>query len=143
MKKMKTSKNGLNLIKKFEGYRDRAYYCSSGVPTIGYGHTRGVKIGDFCTRAQAVKWLKQDIESAERAVNKYMKVYNFNQNEYDALVSFAYNLGGIDQLTAYGTRDRKTIYEKMLLYVKSGGVVNSGLVERRWKERKLFLKKVK
>ena len=140
---MKTSKHGLNLIKKFEGYRDRAYYCSSGVPTIGYGHTRGVKIGDFCTRAQAVKWLKQDIESAERAVNKYMKVYNFNQNEYDALVSFAYNLGGIDQLTAYGTRDRKTIYEKMLLYVKSGGVVNSGLVERRWKERKLFLKKVK
>ena len=140
---MKTSKHGLNLIKKFEGYRDRAYYCSAGVPTIGYGHTRGVKIGDFCTRAQAVIWLKKDIKSAERAVNKYQKVYNFNQNEYDALVSFAYNLGSIDQLTEYGTRNRETIAAKMLLYVKSGGVVNNGLIERREKERKLFLKKVK
>lgn len=143
MKKMKISKNGLNLIKKFEGYRDRAYYCSAGVPTIGYGHTRGVNIGDFCTQKQAVRWLKQDIKSAERAVNKYHKVYNFNQNEYDALVSFAYNLGSIDQLTAYGTRNRETIAAKMLLYVKSGGVVNNGLIARREKERKLFLKKVK
>ena len=140
---MKTSKHGLNLIKKFEGYRDRAYYCSAGVPTIGYGHTRGVKIGDFCTHAQATIWLKQDIKKAERAVNKYQKVYQFNQNEYDAMVSFAYNLGSIDQLTAYGTRNRETIAAKMLLYVKSGGVVNNGLVARREKERKLFLKKVK
>ena len=140
---MKTSNHGLNLIKKFEGYRDRAYYCSAGVTTIGYGHTRGVKIGDFCTHEQATIWLKQDIKKAERAVNKYQKVYQFNQNEYDALVSFAYNIGSIDQLTAYGTRNRETIAAKMLLYVKSGGVVNNGLVARREKERKLFLKKEK
>lgn len=76
----------------------------------------------------------------ETKVMKYNDCYNFTQNEFDALVSFAYNVGNIDQLTAKGTRTRKEIADAMLLYIKSGGNVLNGLRKRRNKERELFLK---
>lgn len=71
---------------------------------------------------------------------KYNNCYNFTQNEFDALVSFAYNVGNIDQLTAKGTRTKKEIADAMLLYIKSGGNVLDGLRKRRTIERELFLK---
>jgi len=135
------SARGLDLIKSFEGLRLQAY---KAVPTekyytIGYGHygadvTKDMKI----TKVQADAYLKVDVQKAEAAVNKYMSKYEFNQNEFDALVSFAYNIGSINQLTALGTRSKKTIANKILQYNKSGGKVLQGLVRRRREEWKLF-----
>lgn len=87
----RTSQNGLALIKKFEGYRSTAYQCSAGVWTLGYGHTSGVKAGDTCTLEQAEQWLKEDVRTAENAVNA--EGLKLTQNQFDALVSFTYNVG--------------------------------------------------
>ncbi len=62
---MKTSKNGINLIKKFEGCRLTAYKCAAGVPTIGYGHTAGVKMGQAITQEKADRYLKDDLVKYE------------------------------------------------------------------------------
>lgn len=137
---MRTSDNGINLIKKFEGCRLTAYKCPAGVPTIGYGHTKGVKMGQVITQAQADELLKEDLQKYETNVMKYYEKYKWNQNEFDALASFAYNLGSINQLTANGTRSRKVIAEKMLLYINKGSSFEKGLTKRRKAERELFLK---
>lgn len=135
---MKISQNGINLIKKFEGLRVDAYLCPAGVWTIGYGHTAGVQQGQKISTAQAEVYLRSDLEQFEKKVDKYSK-YCWNQNEFDALVSFAFNIGNIDQLTANGTRSRSVIAEKMILYNKAGGKKLTGLVRRREAERDLFL----
>ena len=96
-------------------------------------------MGQVITRSQGEKLLKDDLVRFEACVNKYDHKYDFNQNEFDALVSFAYNIGSIDQLTANGTRCRKVIADKMTLYVHSGGRVIPGLVSRRKAEAALFL----
>ena len=137
---MKTGNAGLNLIKQFEGCRLTAYKCPAGVWTIGYGHTAGVISGQTITQEEADKMLVCDVEKYERKVNKYYDRYRWNQNEFDALVSFAFNIGSIDQLTANGTRSRAVIAEKILLYNKAGGKVLNGLKRRREAERVLFLK---
>lgn len=137
---MRISQNGINLIKRYEGCKLVAYKCAAGIPTIGYGHTAGVKMGQKITQAEADSYLKEDIVKYEAKVMKYYDKYKFNQNEFDALVSFAYNIGSIDQLTAGGTRSRKVIAEKMLSYCKAAGKVNVGLQKRRKEERKLFCK---
>ena len=89
------------------------------------------------TESQAEKLLKKDVEKFEDKVNKYSN-YNFNQNQFDALVSFAYNIGNIDQLTAKGTRTIEQISSHISLYVKAGGKTLAGLVKRREKEKELF-----
>lgn len=139
---MRTSENGIKLIKKFEGCRLKAYKCAAGVWTIGYGHTNGVKSTDTITEAQAEAFLNADLPKFEAKVDKYNSKYSWNQNEFDALVSFAFNIGSIDQLTADGTRSRATIAEKMLCYNKAGGKVVDGLITRRKAEQELFLTKV-
>lgn len=139
---MKTSKNGIDLIKKFEGCRLTAYRCAADVPTIGYGHTAGVKMGQAITQAQAEGFLKDDLIKYEKNVEKYDSKYCWNQNEFDALVSFAFNIGSVDQLIAYGTRDRETIAERILQYNKAAGKVLEGLTKRRKAERELFIKPV-
>lgn len=140
---METSKKGIELIKKFEGCRLTAYKCPAGVWTIGYGHTGNVSPKTKITQATADAYLKADLKKFENHVNdmnvKYK--YRFNQNEFDALVSFAYNIGNIRQLTANGTRKKAVIAEKMLLYTKAGGKVLKGLVNRRKAEHDLFIKK--
>lgn len=136
-----TSQTGIDLIKKFEGCRLTAYKCAAGVWTIGFGHTNGVKAGQTITSAQAELFLKEDLKKFEDKVNKYNKKYGWSQCEFDALVSFAFNLGSIDQLTANGTRSRSVIADKILLYNKAGGRVLSGLTTRRKAERELFLSK--
>ena len=138
---LKTSQAGIDLIKKFEGCRFDAYKCPAGVWTIGYGHTVGVKQGDKISATQAEVYLKTDLEKYEANVKKYDSKYSWTQNEFDALVSFAYNVGNIDQLTANGTRSRSVIAEKMLLYNKAAGAVLSGLTRRREAEREMFLQK--
>ena len=140
---MKTSKKGLELIKKFEGCRLTAYKAlpTERYYTIGYGHYGSdVKKGQTITKKDADALLAKDLQKFEYRVNAYKK-YNWTQNEFDALVSFAYNIGNIDGLTSYGQRSKEMIAEKMLLYVKSGGQTINGLVKRRQAEKLLFLTK--
>lgn len=135
---MKISSKGLALIKRFEGCRLAAYKDAGGVATIGYGHTRGVVIGQTITQAQADAFLVEDCAGAEAAVNKYMNRYNFNQNQFDALVSFAFNIGSIDKLTVNGSRTIAEISEKIPAYCYCGGQKLQGLVNRRTAEKELF-----
>lgn len=139
---MKISENGLNLIISFEGFCPKATKAvkTEKYYTIGYGHYgKDVDENQSITKEQALSLLKKDIKRFETKVMKYNDCYNFTQNEFDALVSFAYNVGNIDQLTAKGTRTKKEIADAMLLYIKSGGNVLNGLRKRRNKERELFL----
>lgn len=135
---MKISEVGLNLIKRFEGCRLIAYKDSGGTWTIGYGHTKGVTSGQTITQAQADAFLVEDCGKAEVAVNKYQSKYNFNQNQYDALVSFAFNIGNIDKLTVNGTRTIAQISEKIPAYCNCAGQKLQGLVNRRAAEKELF-----
>ncbi len=140
---MVISERGLNLIKSFEGCRLTAYKCPAGVWTIGWGHTGDVVAGQTITQEQADRMLRVDMAAYEAKVMKYNDAYKWNQNEFDALTSFAYNVGSIDQLTANGTRSRDVIADKLLAYNKGGGKVLTGLVRRRKAEQELFLEAVK
>jgi lysozyme len=88
---MKTSEQGVELIKDREGVRYVAYLDSVGVPTIGVGHTAGVRMGDTCDDAQAMAWLADDLKWSEAAVNKVW--VDLAQHQFDALVSFVFNVG--------------------------------------------------
>ena len=136
--------NGLNLIKSFEGCRLKAYkpVKTEKYYTIGYGHY-GADVGQnmIITQYQAELFLLKDIARFCAAVNKYDNIYHWTQNEFDALVSFAFNIGNIDQLTAKGTRTKAVIADKILAYNKSGKKVLPGLVRRRITERNLFVKR--
>lgn len=137
----KLSLTGLELIKSFESCKLYAYKClpSEKFYTIGYGHYGAdVKKDMKITQKQADNLLLKDCEKFVKHVNTYMSTYNFNQNQFDALVSFAFNIGSINQLTASGTRPIEQISSKITLYNKSGGQVISGLVKRRAKEKELF-----
>lgn len=139
---MKISENGLNLIIAFEGFCPKATKAvkTERYYTIGYGHYgKDVEENQTITKKESLLLLKNDVKRFESKVMKYNDCYNFTQNEFDALVSFAYNVGNIDQLTAKGTRTKKEIADAMLLYIKSGGNVLDGLRKRRTKERELFL----
>ena len=140
---MKISENGLNLIISFEGFCPKAIKAvkTEKYYTIGYGHYgKDVYENQTITKEEALTLLKKDIKRFETKVMKYNNCYNFTQNEFDSLVSFAYNVGSIDKLTAKGTRTKKEIADAMLLYIKSGGNVLDGLRKRRIRERELFLK---
>lgn len=136
---MKISNNGLAIIEKFEGCQLKAYVCPAGVLTIGYGHTGSdVKPGMTITKEQAVELLKKDVAKFEKVVEKYNSTYKWNQNQFDALVSFAFNIGNIDQLTNNGKRSIAEISAKITAYNKAGGRVLTGLTKRRAAEKALF-----
>ena len=135
---MRISENGLNLIKKFEGCRLEAYRDPAGVLTIGYGHTHGVQEGMRITQETADEYLRDDCAAAEKNVNGFDAKYHWNQNQFDALVSFAFNLGSINQLTANGTRSIAEISAKIPEYCHAGGKKLNGLVRRRAAEKELF-----
>ena len=141
----KINKAGFDMIKSFEGCKLKAYKClkSEQYYTIGYGHY-GIKDGNMTiTQDQAESLLLSDLEHFEDHVEKIDNNYNynFNDNEFSALVSFAFNIGGIIQLTQGGKRSKAEIADAMLLYNKAGGSVLTGLSNRRKKERELFLTK--
>lgn len=137
---MKISENGLSMIKRYEGCRLTAYKCPAGVLTIGYGHTSGAKEGMTITQAQANAYLQADVAWAEAAVNKYMDAYRWNQNQFDALVSFTFNCGtgNLKTLLRDGCRTIAEISEKIPAYNQANGEVLPGLVRRRAEERALF-----
>lgn len=134
------SDKGLNIIKKYEGCRLTAYKCPAGVWTIGYGHTSGVTEGMKITQAQADAYLKADCKSAVNAVNKYDGTYRWNQNQFDALVSFTFNCGSANlrSLLKAGKRSISEISNAIPLYNKASGKVLNGLIKRRADEKKLF-----
>ena len=133
------NKSGLNLIKKYEGCKLTSYICPAGVLTIGYGHTGSdVKPNQKISKKKAINLLKKDLARFERHVQSYNYIYEWTDNEFSALVSFAFNIGNIDQLTAYGKRTRSQIRSAMLKYVNANGKTLTGLVKRRKAELKLF-----
>lgn len=140
VKGMKTSLNGLSLIKQFEGCRLQAY---KAVPTeqcytIGYGHYGSdVTPGMTITQTQAEEYLAQDITKYERSVNA--TGLKLNQNQFDALVSFTYNCGSGNLKKLVTGRDLQQIADAMLSYNKSGGQVLAGLTRRRQAEHDLFV----
>lgn len=145
---MKTSANGINLICGFEGLRLKAYDDGVGVWTIGYGTTviNGVKvkIGDTCTIEQAKSYMAQDLKKFESAVETAVKV-PLNQNQFDALASFTYNLGEGNLskstlLKKLNAKDYKGAAAEFPKWNKAGGRVLAGLVKRRKAEMELFLK---
>lgn len=134
------SDKGISLLKSFEGCSLVAFWDVNGY-AIGYGHHGGVKKGDTITQAKAEELLRQDLaERYEPSVNKYDSIYNFNQNEFDALVSFCYNCGAgnLRQLLKNGQATREQIRESLPKYNKAGGKVLNGLVRRRKAELSLF-----
>jgi lysozyme len=131
------------LVRQFEGCRLQAYLCPAGVPTIGVGHTRGVRMGDRCTVQQADVWLSQDLEDAGAVVASLVK-RPLNQGQFDALTSFIFNFGA----TKFASSTLLALLNKGLYgsaaaefpkWVHSAGTVLPGLVKRRAAEQALFL----
>lgn len=137
---MKTSQNGIDLIKRHEGLRLAAYLCPAGVPTIGYGHTKGVKLGQVITEAEAEQLLQEDLKTSEREIAGL----NVNQNQFDALVSFVFNVGAGNFRSSTLLRrvrfnpDDRDIENQFRRWVYANGRVLPGLVRRRNDESKLY-----
>lgn len=142
---MKTSSRGVKAIAAHEGFRAKAYPdpgSSNGLPwTIGYGHTRGVKRGDVTTKEQALRWLHEDISWAEDAVTSLKA--DLTQNQFDALVSFAFNVGASAFKSSSPARYAKSgrhelVPARLMLWVKNDGKTMQGLVNRRAAEGKMY-----
>ena len=138
---MNISERGLNLIKSYEGCRLSSYKCPSNKWTIGWGRTSGVYEGMVITQAQADQFLFEDVQRFVNAVNQYQVRFNFNQNQFDALTSFAYNCGeGSLAAVMSCCNTKKEIAEECKLYNKSSaGQILNGLVRRREEEYQLFM----
>ncbi|QGG11663.1 lysozyme [Enterobacter cancerogenus] len=140
---MKISEHGLNLIKHFEGLRLQAYQCSAGVWTIGYGHTCGVRPGDIIDEAQAGIFLRQDVAASESTVMRFVTTA-LNQHQFDALVSFVFNLGSGNfaastLLKKLNASDYAGAADEFPRWVHAAGKPLLGLVRRREAERNLFM----
>jgi lysozyme len=145
---MKVNAAGLDLIKSFEGLRLKAYKCSAGVDTIGYGHTSAagapvVKAGMKITEQEAEKILARDLGKYEQAVDKAVTVKP-TSNQFSAMVSLCYNIGpgnfaGSSVVRRLNAGDVKGAAEAFLLWNKVHGRALAGLTRRREAERKLFL----
>lgn len=124
----------------------KAYLCPAGVPTIGWGHTKGVKLGDTCSVQQADIWLSQDIEEAAGAVASLVKV-PLTQGQFDALTDFVFNLGAgrlagstLLILLNKGRTDAAADQFQLWVHAKVDGkdVIEPGLVKRRTAEVAMF-----
>ena len=139
---MKISLEGLALIKKFEGCRLEAYYCSGGVLTIGYGHTGGVKESDTITQEEAEKLLRADVFKFEEYVEDNVMV-ELDQGQFDALVAWTFNLGPGNlrestMLKRLNEADYASVPSEMKRWNKAGGKTLDGLIRRRKAESLLF-----
>lgn len=144
---MKTSASGIEVIKEFEGLRLKAYLCPAGILTIGYGHTSAAGLptvvpGKLVSESQAEEILLNDLKKYEQGVSNLVKV-QLSQGEFDALVSFAYNVG-------VGALSRSTLLKRInserpsdvpaefMKWTRGGGRELPGLVRRRRAEVKLW-----
>lgn len=140
---MRTSQKGVSLIKSFEGLRLKSYQDSVGVWTIGYGATRGITAGMAITNEQAERMLVNDIGRFEPEIERLVKVA-LNQGQWDALMSFTYNLGAANLgsstlLKLLNAGDYAGAAEQFPRWNKAGGQVLAGLTKRRAAERVMFL----
>lgn len=154
---MRTGKEGIDLIKEFEGLHLTAYSDPIGIPTIGYGHTQGVYMGQTITQQQADDLLRSDLFEAEQAVNNYvLPNVDLTQNQFDALVSLVFNVGSYNIFTKQynnGYGSGSSLYNLLIQgnvidaaerfedFIKAGGQVFNGLIRRRKAEKALFKKK--
>ena len=145
--KMRLSDNGLELIKRHEGLRLKAYRCPAGAWTIGYGHTKGVKRGMVIAKVHADRFLAEDVEEVEDAVNRMIAV-PLTQGQFDALASFVFNFGErkfgsstlLRKLNGGDYEGAAKEFERWINVRKHGQWVKErGLVIRREVERELFL----
>jgi len=149
MKITKISNAGLSLIKSFEGLRLKPYKCSAGVPTIGYGNTfyengKKVQMSDpAITEERATELLMSSLAKFEQYVDSYC-VDTITQNQFDALVSFCYNLGPANLKSSTLLKkvnvnpNDPTIEAEFMKWTKAGGRKLAGLVRRREAEAKLY-----
>lgn len=143
---------GLAIVKHFEqgpkgGPALVAYLCPAGVPTIGWGHTRNVQMGDTCTEEEAQRWLEIDLFGSETSVGHLIRV-PLTQNQFDALVSFTFNLGpgALGESTLRARLNQGRYDDAAAEFprwnkgrVNGDLVVLDGLVKRRAMEKALFL----
>jgi lysozyme len=143
MKKMTTSRRGIQLIKDFEGLKLESYKCPAGVWTIGYGHTKGVKPNVVIDQMRAEDLLIEDIAPIERMLNKLG--INFRQECFDALVSWYFNLGEgafrnstlLKKIVADAPDEEIT--DQIVKWVNAGGKPLVGLKRRRVAEANMFI----
>lgn len=143
------SENGFQIIREFESFQPKAYLDTGGVWTIGYGtikYPNGVRVakGGICTQAQAEMWLKNDCKWVDACLDKYVKV-PVTQNQFDALASLVYNIGETafvksTLLSVLNQNSYKLAAEQFDRWVYDNGKKIQGLVNRRKKEKELFLK---
>lgn len=141
---MKINKNGFELIKEFEGLRLSSYLCSAGVPTIGYGHTKDVEMGMEISEAEAEEYFRQDLAEFEETVNSEIVKVPLNEDQFSALVSFAFNAGKYafedsTLLKLLNNEDYQGAADQLLLWVAGEDEGLLGRVRRRKAERALFL----
>lgn len=140
---MRISDKGIVLIKQYEGCKLFAYRDSVGVATIGYGHTKGVRMGQAITQRQADEFLREDITVAEKVLNN-MGI-NFTQNQFDALCSWIFNLGTGNFIHSTMMKristdaDDETITDELIRWHNAGGKPLLGLMRRRVAEANMFL----
>ena len=139
---MKTSQNGINFIKRHEGLRLNAYLDAVGIWTIGYGSTGGVREGDMINEAQAETLLRVDLQTAEKEVNRHR--LPLSQNQFDALVSFTFNVGaGAFRNSTLLKRIKENVNHPDIpnqfnRWIYGGGKVLNGLVKRRKQEAEIY-----
>ena len=139
---MRTSQRGINLIKSFESLRLEAYRCPAGIYTIGYGHTAGVRRGDVIDEQGAKQLLTEDLRKFEAVVNR--ECPHVNQNQFDALVSFTFNLGERNLMKSTLLKCVKAnpanlnIRTELLRWNRANGEVLAGLTRRRMAEADLY-----
>jgi|TARA_R110000787_G_scaffold26369_3_gene73836 lysozyme len=139
---MKISEEGKALIKKFEGCKLEAYLCSAGVPTIAFGRTKNVKLGDTCTQEQADAWLEEELEEYTGYVSDAV-TQTLQQNQIDAMVAWTYNLGPSNlrsstMLQVLNEGKLQEVPQQMRRWNKANGKVLPGLERRRLAESMLF-----
>ena len=139
---MNISQEGISLIKKFEGCELEAYQCAAGVWTIGYGSTKDVKEGDTLTQKEADNLLLHEMQEYEGYIKELIKV-PLKQNQFDALVSWVFNLGPANlkastMLKFLNAGDYHLISSQIKRWNKASGKVLEGLIRRREAEALMF-----
>ena len=137
-----TSKTGIDLIKRWEGWRAKAYKCPANKWTIGYGHTKTARRGMIISQQEGERLLRQDLQIYENAIHNLVSL-PLNQNQFDALVSFTYNVGrgALSQSTLLRKLNQgnyTAAADQFSRWVYGGGRKLPGLVSRRAAERQLF-----
>jgi len=139
---VRTSQEGIDLIKHFEGCETKAYQCSANVWTVGYGHTRGVREGDEITQDKAEYFLLEDLKHFEDYVDRLVEV-SLNQDQFDALVAWTFNLGPTNLgestlLKKLNEGHHDEVPSEMARWNRSNGQILEGLKRRRKAEGLLW-----